>query len=77
MSKSLIQNNEQIEETTVGREFEPVIFALKKRYRKISLLNGGVDAHRLELLVIRYINHLFTPSVYKICGLIEQLGVSV
>ena len=75
MSKFLIQNNEQIEEATVGREFEPIIFALKKRYLSISLLNGGVDASRFELFK-RYYEHLNdTPTARKICYLISSLNM--
>ena len=76
MSKFLIQNNEQIEEATVGREFEPIIFALKKRYLSISLLNGGVDVARFELFK-KYYEHLNdTPVIEKICYLIYALNMT-
>ncbi len=40
---------EQIEEATVGREFE--FGTLKKRYLSISLLNGGNDEARTRDLM--------------------------
>ena len=64
---------EQIEEATVGREFEFVI--LKKRYLSISLLNGGVDVARFELLK-KYDEHLNDTSITrKICYLISSLKI--
>ena len=41
--------------------------------RTYSLLNGGLDAHRFELIVQRYINNLDTQDTTKICYLINKL----
>lgn len=49
----------------------------KRAFSEALNFNGGNDAFRFELLVKKYIFDLFPPSVDKICGLIEQLGISV
>ena len=40
-----------------------------------SFFNGRNDEARFEL-VKKYINHLFTPNMTKICSMIEKLGVA-
>ena len=49
--------------------------SIKKEPRKALDLNGGADASRFELLVVSYMKHLLTPNAYRICSLIEKLGV--
>jgi hypothetical protein len=47
----------------------------KNSANKVINSHGGADAYRFELLVIRYMKNLLTPSAYRICDLIEKLGV--
>ena len=46
-----------------------------KKPHKVASFNGGADDARFELFIKKYINHLFTPNVDKICSLIEKLSI--
>ena len=48
-------------------------FTNKKDPKKGQFVNGGLDAHRFELIVQRYINNLDTQDTTKICYLINKL----
>ena len=37
--------------------------------------NGGVDAYRFELLVIKYMKNLLDTNTDRICDLIKKLGM--
>lgn len=45
----------------------------KKAPEGAKFKNGGLDAHRFELLVQRYVNNLDTKDTDKICYLINKL----
>jgi len=53
--------------------FLATIIQLLKKTHKVASFNGGVDDARFDLLVKKYINHLFTPNTDKIFSLIETL----
>ena len=44
-----------------------------KKATQGGFFNGGLDAHRFELLVQRYVNNLDTKDTDKICYLINKL----
>ena len=51
------------------------IVTIKKHFQR-SVLNGGFNASKFKLLVIRLIKHLFTSNVANICSMIEKLCVT-
>ena len=51
------------------------IVTIKKHFQR-SVLNGGLNASKFKLLVIRLIKYLFTSNVANICSMIEKLGVT-
>ena len=65
-----------INEVTVIVVFIDKRFKLVFACKKALDLNGGVDAHRFELFVTKFIKYLFTPNVTKICSMIEKLGIT-
>ena len=50
------------------------IVTIKKHFQR-SVLNGGVDASRFELLVIKYMKNLLDTNTDRICDLIKKLGM--
>ena len=51
---------------------------IKKEPTKEALnFNGGADTYRFKLLVVSYMKYLLTPNAYRICSLIEKLGLIV
>ena len=48
----------------------------KEPLNKALNLNGGLNASKFELLVIRFKKHLFTSNIANICSMIEKLGVT-
>ena len=54
---------------------ESIDFTNKKDPKKGQFVNGGADVARFELFVTKFIKHLFTTNVTKICSMIEKLGV--
>ena len=54
---------------------ESTDFTNKKTLPKKCFNNGGVDASRFELLVIKYMKNLLDTNTYRICDLIKKLGM--
>ena len=50
------------------------LFIQQKALEDTNFINGGVDVARFELFVTKFLKHLFTPNIAKICSMIEKLG---